>query len=101
MDAANLFQHGDARRENVRKILDNAFSLLCDDIYLAHGKDVKQGERLDFTHAGNGIVDFDYFLDKLEACGYKGGMILHGIKDERYFPGSVSFVKEAIARHEA
>jgi sugar phosphate isomerase/epimerase len=67
MDAANLFQRGDAKKENVKMILDNAFSLLGDDIYIAHGKDIKEGEGLNFTHAGNGIVDFDYFMDKLKS----------------------------------
>ena len=99
MDAANLFQRGDAKGENVRSIIDNAFSLIGSDIYLAHGKDIKEGEGLNFTHAGNGIVDFDYYLDKLEEYGYKGGMILHGIKNEKYIPGSVSFIRNIIARH--
>lgn len=76
--------------------------MLGDDIYLAHGKDIKEGEGLDFTHAVNGIVDFDYFMDKLKAYGYSytDGMLLHGIKDERCFPQSVSFMEEVIARHE-
>lgn len=101
MDIANLFQKGEARRENVRSIMDKAFDLLGNDIYLAHGKDIKQGDGLDYTYAGNGIVDFDYFLDKLEQVGYRGGMILHGIKDERYFPDSVAFVEGVVAKHSA
>lgn len=100
MDAANLFQRGDAREEKVKAIMDNAFALLGEDIYLAHGKDIKEGDGLDFTYAGNGIVDFDYFIDKLKACGYTGGMLLHGIKDESCMPRSVSFMKKVIARHE-
>ena len=74
MDVANLFQHGEARPERVRPIMDHAFDLLGDDIYLAHGKDIRAGDGLAFTHAGNGIVDFDYFFDALTACGYEGGM---------------------------
>jgi sugar phosphate isomerase/epimerase len=97
MDAANLFLPGQAKRGNVRTIIDEAFDLLGNDIYLAHGKDIKEGEGLSFTHAGNGIVDFGYFLEKLNECGYKGGMLLHGIKDEKYIPGCVNFMKGVIA----
>jgi sugar phosphate isomerase/epimerase len=100
MDVANLFQRGDARPERVRPIIDHAFDLLGDDIHLAHGKDIKAGDGLAFTHAGNGIVDFGYYLAALNACGYQGGMLLHGIKDEHYFPASVAFARDAIARRE-
>lgn len=99
MDIANLFQVGQARQENVRPIMDHAFELLGKDIYIAHGKDIKAGDGLQYTHAGNGIVDFAYFLDKLDQVGYPGGMILHGIKHERDFPESVAFVVDAIAKH--
>lgn len=97
MDIANLFAMGQARKGNVRPVMDNAFALLGDDICLAHGKDIKEGDGLDCTYAGNGIVDFDYFLDKLEQAGYKGGMILHGMKHEREFPESVAFLNGVFA----
>jgi len=99
MDIANLFQKGQARIENVRPIMDEAFDLLGNDIYLAHGKDIKEGDNLDPTYAGNGIVDFEYFLEKLEQVNYTGGMLLHGIHDERYFADSVTFIKDVIANH--
>ncbi len=98
MDVANLFQRGQARAENVRPIMDNAFALLGDDIGLAHGKDIQAGEGLAFTHAGNGILDFGYYVEKLQACGYPGAMVLHGIKEERYMAESVSFVRNILAR---
>jgi sugar phosphate isomerase/epimerase len=97
MDGANLFRVGNAYPENVRGILDHAFALLSKDICLAHGKDVKAGPGLDFTYAGNGILDFDYFLRLFKASGYKGGMILHGVHDEKDFPAAVKHVTEAAA----
>ncbi len=98
MDVANLFQRGEARPENVRPIMDNAFALLGPYIQMAHGKDIQAGEGLAFTHAGNGIIDFGYFVDKLRECGYTGGMLVHGIKDERYFPDVVAFMRDVLAR---
>lgn len=99
MDVANLFQEGEAQPENVRPIMDNAFDLLGEDVGMAHGKDIKAGDGLDFTRAGNGIVDFDYFIEKLQSHGYSRGMILHGIKGERYIPESAAFMRRIIAGH--
>ena len=59
-------------------------------------KDIKKGEGISFTSAGNGIVDFDYMLQLLCEAGYDGPMILHGIKDEEEFPKVFSFMKERI-----
>ena len=101
MDVANLFQPGEAREENVRPILDRAFGLLGDDIRIAHGKDIQAGDGLAFTHAGNGIIDFGYYVAKLRASGYTGGMLLHGIKDERYMPEAVAHMRVVLAAHES
>lgn len=96
MDVANLFQTGQASHANVRPIMRRAFELLGDRVALAHGKDIHPGEGLRFTHAGNGIVDFPYFKELLDASGYKGCMLLHGVKREADFPGSVQFVRRAL-----
>jgi sugar phosphate isomerase/epimerase len=101
MDVANLFQRGQAHPENVRPVIDNAFELLGRDIQIAHGKDIKAGDGLEFTHAGNGIVDYPYFVEKLAASGYTGGFLVHGIKGEQYFPGVVSFMRGVLAEHPA
>ncbi|MBS4195910.1 sugar phosphate isomerase/epimerase family protein [Lederbergia citri] len=99
MDVANLFQKGQAYKENVRPIMDEAFDLLGNDIYLAHGKDIKEGEDLNPTYAGNGIVDFEYFLEKLDEVKYTGGMLLHGIPNEHFFSDSVTFINDIISKH--
>lgn len=96
MDIANLFQKGQARPENVRPVMRNAFDLLGGHIALAHGKDIREGEGLTFTHAGGGIVDFPYFKELLDECGYRGCMLLHGIKREEEFSQSVEFVRRAM-----
>ena len=43
LDVANLFQKGQARRENVRPVMRDAFDLLGGHITLAHGKDIRRG----------------------------------------------------------
>jgi len=96
MDVANLFQKGQARRENVRQVMRHAFDLLGEHIALAHGKDIREGEGLAFTHAGGGIVDFPYFKELLDGCGYRGCMLLHGIKREEEFSPSVEFARRAL-----
>ncbi|MCJ7843386.1 sugar phosphate isomerase/epimerase [Lederbergia sp. NSJ-179] len=97
MDVANLFQKGQAKKEYVRPIIDEAFDLLGNDIYIAHGKDIKEGNKLHFTHAGNGIVDFPYYLEKLKEYNYTGGMLLHGIESEEDFKTSVDFTRSVIS----
>lgn len=96
LDVANLFQKGQARRENVRPVMRDAFDLLGGHIALAHGKDIREGEGLSFTHAGNGIVDFLYFKELLDGCGYRECMLLHGIRREEEFPQSVEFVRSVM-----
>lgn len=94
MDAANLFQEGEARPENVKAVIDEAFKQLGEHICLAHGKDIQGKEGLHYTYAGNGIIDFPYFDRKLKEAGYEGSMILHGIKSEADFPKAVSFMRK-------
>lgn len=86
MDIANLFRPGMPYVENVRPTMRHAFDLLGKDVFLAHGKDILEGEQPRYTFAGNGIVDFPYFKTLLEEIGYKGCLLLHGIKSEADFP---------------
>ena len=92
MDVANLFPKGQAKKEHVRAYMDDAFERLGQQICLAHGKDILEGETLQYTYAGHGIVDFPYFIEKLDRAGYQGGMILHGIKSEEDFQKAVHFM---------
>ena len=97
MDAANLFRPGMAKPENVRSVIAEAFGLLGTRIALAHGKDIKESGGISFTYAGNGIIDFGFFINELEKAGYKGGFVLHGIKDPKNIPGCLEFIKKTIS----
>jgi sugar phosphate isomerase/epimerase len=94
MDAANLFRAGMAKTEKVHGVIGEAFELLGQYVAIAHGKDIKEGEGIDFTGAGKGIIDFDFFFSELEKIKYKGGIIIHGIKQEKDIPYSVEFIKK-------
>ena len=118
MDAANLFRHGMAKKENVKKVMAEAFDILGPYIALAHGKDIldlgppevsqpdvslsdkspsgqnqQPREGIAFTCAGKGIIDFAFFMNELEKIGYKNGLILHGIKNPKDIPGCLEYIR--------
>lgn len=99
MDCANLFPRGAAFRDNVRPVLENAFSCLGKDIILAHGKDILAGQGIDFTSPGKGIIDYALFLTLLHEYGYKDDMVLHGIKDESEMEACRLFMRERIEQN--
>ena len=82
LDCANLFHRGRAHPENVQDVIGHAFDLFGSDIVIAHGKDIREGDGIDFCGTGRGIVDFAFTARKLKEVGYKGDMFLHGIYDE-------------------
>ena len=82
LDCANLFHAGHAHKEEVRATLDHAFALYGHDIVLAHGKDISEGDGIDFCGTGRGIIDFAYTAALLESYNFAGDMFLHGIYDE-------------------
>ena len=95
LDPASLFLPGEARPENARRSLDAAFGLFGAEILLAHGKDIRAGEGIDFCGTGRGIVDFPYLAEKLDGLGFTGSMFLHGIYDETDMPRALAFWKSA------
>ncbi len=95
LDPANLFLPGEARPENARSSLDRAFECFGSEILLAHGKDIRAGDGIDFCGTGLGMVDFPYLAGKLRASGFRGAMYLHGIYDEADMPRALSFWKKA------
>lgn len=98
MDCANLFPAGTAFRENVRPTIQKAFDELADDIILAHGKDIRENEKIDFCGAGQGIVDFDFYFDLLKKINYKGGLIVHGLHGEKDIEIAIPFIREKMAK---
>lgn len=85
LDPANLFLPGTACPENVRPTLRRAFDLFGGDIVLAHGKDIRAGDGIDFCATGEGIVDYPYLAALLGEIGFTGDMMLHGIYEEEKF----------------
>ncbi|NLP47774.1 MAG: sugar phosphate isomerase/epimerase [Clostridiales bacterium] len=96
MDCANLFHEGFAKKENVRPTMRQAFEYVGEDIIVAHGKDIKESSKIEFCAAGEGIVDFPYFISLLKNFGYKGDMYLHGAESEREVEQSVLFMKKVM-----
>ena len=93
-DPANLFHPGTASPEKAVDIVEHAFSLLKDDIVLAHAKDIRAGDGITFTSAGRGIVPFERFFALLDSIGYTGPVVAHGIHNETEFPFSTAFLNQ-------
>ena len=97
MDCANLFHVGRAHPRFVRETIEEAFALLGSDIALAHGKDIRESAGIDFCPAGEGIVDFPFFLQSLARLGYQGDMVLHGAYEEGAIRKSAAFLRARLA----
>ncbi len=95
-DCANIFPHGEFAQEEIRAMIKEVVELFSGDILLAHGKDLKPMKEIHFTYAGNGIVDFNYFIEMLGSVGYNGPMILHGMKNESEFSKAVANIKDKL-----
>lgn len=93
MDGANLFHAGELPR--MRQILEIAFELLGDKIVLAHAKDIREDGAAGQEAAGTGLLDYDKYLSLLQAAGFDGPLILHGLGEEQV-PSSVAFVREKL-----
>jgi len=96
MDCANLFHVGEAKKENVQKIINHAFEVYGNDVILAHGKDISESDGVKFCPTGEGIVDYTQFIQLLNKYNYKGDMILHGIFDENKMTYGYQTIKSAI-----
>lgn len=90
IDAANLFHAGQLPR--MREILDEAFELLGRDIILAHAKDLSRDGEAGHEAAGTGRLDYDHYLARLKASGFRGPLILHGLAEDQV-DQSVAFLR--------
>jgi sugar phosphate isomerase/epimerase len=97
IDGANLFHDGDFSRSH--EVFDEAFALLGQDIILAHAKDLVPDGRggIEWRAAGEGGVDYDYYLSALHRSGYSGALILHSL-DESQVNSRIAFLRETLAR---
>jgi len=71
-------------------VLDKAFALLSDRIFIAHAKDLDQNGREVAT--GTGIVPWAHYIDLLRRSGFSGPLIMHGLK-EAEVPESVAYLR--------
>jgi len=96
LDCANLFHPGTASVESMRPTIDRAMKEFGKDVVIAHGKDIRPSDGIDFCATGFGIVDFPYMVKKLNEAGFGGVMALHGIYAEEDMEGCLAFMKKAI-----
>jgi sugar phosphate isomerase/epimerase len=90
IDGANLFHTG--KLPHMREILDEAFQLLGDSIRLAHAKDLERDGGDGDLAAGQGVLDFEYYLYLLHEIGFDGSIILHSLS-ETQLPSSVEHIR--------
>lgn len=74
-DPANLIEHVESAR--VAAVLDDALDRLAPSLALVHAKDRHADGRV--AVAGGGVVDWPHLLSGLEACGYDGPLVAHGM----------------------
>ena len=93
MDGANLFHPG--QKQDMKDTLDYTFRLLGKDIVIAHAKDFSYDGNLKFVAAGEGELDFAYFIKLLNEYGYNGPIIMHGLSQQQ-IPSSKHFLEEIL-----
>jgi sugar phosphate isomerase/epimerase len=79
MDGANLFHQGDLDR--MQDHLRESFQLVGQDIVLAHAKDLDHDGDAGGRAAGQGKLDYSYYLAELRASGFEGAVVLHQLKE--------------------
>jgi sugar phosphate isomerase/epimerase len=93
MDPANLFEMETVNK--MQETLDEAFHLLGDDIIISHAKDIIVNGELEFVAAGEGILDYDAYLQLLRSTNFKGPLILHGLEVQQV-DKSVHFLRKKL-----
>jgi sugar phosphate isomerase/epimerase len=76
LDAANLFEHETIDEQ--RQIVAGSIDLLAEHIVMAHAKDrLPSGE---FVAAGQGCLDYHFYITQLRKTGFVGPLITHGLQ---------------------
>ncbi|ANP89419.1 sugar phosphate isomerase/epimerase family protein [Rhizobium leguminosarum] len=91
LDPANLFEV--ATLDEQRSIVSYAIELLADRIVMAHAKD--RNPDGSFATAGKGVLDYAHYLGRLEAIGFKGSLVTHGLSASEA-PGVATFLKNSL-----
>jgi sugar phosphate isomerase/epimerase len=91
-DPANLFEV--ASLDEQQHIIAEGLERLAGYIGMAHAKD--RTEDGGFTAAGQGVLDYPFFLGRLRDVGFDGPLITHGLSADEA-PGVAAFLKEQLA----
>jgi len=75
LDPANLFEVVSLVEQH--NLVSAAIDQLADMITMAHAKDRQRDGS--FATAGKGVLDYDFYLAKLNAIGFEGSLIAHGL----------------------
>jgi sugar phosphate isomerase/epimerase len=78
VDVANMTDPGEEAR--IPAAMDATFDLLGDRFAMIHGKDRKADGTV--VPAGKGIVPWENLLDRLDAIGFTGPFIIHGVSED-------------------
>jgi sugar phosphate isomerase/epimerase len=93
LDPANLFEVANAKERC--RVVDEAIDLLAGSIGMAHAKD--RTANGGFTAAGQGVIDFAHFVERLKQAGFCGPLITHGL-DAAEAPQTALFLKDILSK---
>ena len=80
----------------MQEILEEACAFLGEDIVIAHAKNLSHDGEAGHETAGQGLLDYNLYLDLLHAAGFTRPLILHGL-EERQVDECVKFLREKLA----
>ncbi|MEP3278875.1 MAG: sugar phosphate isomerase/epimerase [Stappiaceae bacterium] len=91
LDPANLFETETLTQQ--RAIVSDAVAILGDRIIMGHAKDRRPDGS--FTTAGQGVLDYDHYLNTLRSTGFDGPLIAHGL-DAKEAPTVGRFLEQCL-----
>jgi len=94
LDAANLVDASNLDEMSER--IDEAVELLGRDLAIVHAKDINSDGTCHVA-AGTGVLDYDYYLHRLNQCGFDGPLMLHGL-EEGQVADSVRFLNSKLVQ---
>ena len=68
IDGSNIFSSG--ALERMHEVLDKAFEYIHDDIVIAHAKDLTRDGEAGNVAAGQGLLDYDHYIELLNRYGF-------------------------------
>lgn len=74
-DPANLFEVASLSEQH--RIIAHGLELLSAEIAIAHAKDRYADGA--FATAGKGVLDYPFYLQRLQATGFNGSIVTHGL----------------------